>query len=99
MLIDIAIDQGGCFATSRPTSHEEPTYQVHGVTHYCVTNMPGAVPRTSTLALNAATLPYVQRLANLGLDAALAADPGLRAGLNISAGQVVSRPVAQALGL
>jgi len=99
VLIDIAIDQGGCFATSRPTSHEEPTYQVHGVTHYCVTNMPGAVPRTSTLALNAATLPYVQRLANLGLDAALAADPGLRAGLNISAGQVVSRPVAQALGL
>lgn len=99
VLVDIAIDQGGCFATSRPTSHEEPTYQVHSVTHYCVTNMPGAVPRTSTLALNAATLPYVQRLANLGLEAALEADPGLRAGLNISAGEVVSRPVAQALGL
>ena len=99
VLIDIAIDQGGCFATSRPTSHEAPTYQVHGITHYCVTNMPGAVPRTSTLALNAATLPYVQRLANLGLDAALEADPGLRAGLNVSAGEVVSRPVAQALGL
>lgn len=99
VLVDIAIDQGGCFATSRPTSHHEPTFQVHGVTHYCVTNMPGAVPRTSTLALNAATLPYVKRLADLGLEAALAEDAGFRAGLNISAGKIVYQPVADALGL
>jgi alanine dehydrogenase len=99
VLIDIAIDQGGCFATSRPTTHSEPTYVVHGVTHYCVTNMPGAVPRTSAFALNAATLPYVKSLADKGLEAALAADPGLKAGLNVSAGKITCTAVAEALGL
>jgi alanine dehydrogenase len=99
VLIDIAIDQGGCFATSRPTTHSDPTYVVHGVTHYCVTNMPGAVPRTSAFALNAATLPYVKALADRGLQAALAADAGLAAGLNVSAGKITSKPVAEALGL
>jgi alanine dehydrogenase len=99
VLIDIAIDQGGCFATSRPTTHSEPTYVVHGVTHYCVTNMPGAVPRTSAFALNAATLPYVKSLADRGLQAALAADAGLAEGLNVSAGKITSKAVAEALGL
>jgi alanine dehydrogenase len=99
VLIDIAIDQGGCFATSRPTTHSEPTYVVHGVTHYCVTNMPGAVPRTSAFALNAATLPYVKALADRGVQAALAADTGLAAGLNVSAGKITSTAVAEALGL
>lgn len=99
VLIDIAIDQGGCFETSRPTTHRDPTYQVHGVTHYCVTNMPGAVPRTSAFALNAATLPYVKLIADRGMTAAMASDPGLRAGLNVSAGKITCRAVADALGL
>lgn len=99
VLVDIAIDQGGCFATSRPTTHAEPTYVLHGVTHYCVTNMPGAVPRTSAFALNAATLPYIKLLADRGFDAALASDPGLKMGLNVSAGKIVSPPVAEALKL
>ena len=98
VLVDIAIDQGGCFATSRPTTHAEPTYVVHGVTHYCVTNMPGAVPRTSTFALNAATLPYLKLLADRGLDAALASDAGFAAGLNVSAGRITCAAVAAALG-
>lgn len=99
VVVDIAIDQGGCFATSRPTTHAEPTYVVHGVTHYCVTNMPGAVPRTSTFALNAATLPYLRLLADRGLQAALSSDPGFAAGLNVSAGKVTCPAVAAALGL
>jgi len=99
VLIDIAIDQGGCFETSRPTTHSEPTYVIDGITHYCVTNMPGAVPRTSAFALNAATLSYVKLLADHGLEAALAADAGLRAGLNVSAGRITCAPVALALGL
>jgi len=98
VLVDIAIDQGGCFATSRPTTHAEPTYVVHGVTHYCVTNMPGAVPRTSTFALNAATLPYLKLLADRGLDA-LSADSGFAAGLNVSGGRITCAAVATALGL
>lgn len=97
--VDIAIDQGGCFATSKPTTHAEPTYVQHGVIHYCVTNMPGAVPRTSTLALNAATLPYVKRLADLGLEAALTSDTGFAAGLNVSAGKITCQAVATALGI
>ena len=82
LLIDVAIDQGGCFETSRATTYEAPTYQVDGITHYCVANMPGAVPRTSTRALTNATLPYVRHLAGLGVDAAFDRDPGLRRGLN-----------------
>jgi alanine dehydrogenase len=99
VVVDIAIDQGGCFATSRPTTHAEPTYVMHGVTHYCVTNMPGAVPRTSTFALNAATLPYLKLLADRGLEAALSSDPGFAAGLNVSSGKITYPAVALALGL
>lgn len=99
VLVDIAIDQGGCFETSRATTHEDPVYVVDGIIHYCVANMPGAVARTSTFALNNATLPFVLRLANLGADAALAADPHLAMGLNVSGGQIRHAAVATALGL
>jgi len=98
VIVDVAIDQGGCFETSRPTTHAEPTYVVDGVIHYCVANMPGGVPRTSTFALNNATLPFVLELANKGYRRALADDPHLRNGLNIAFGQVTCRPVAEALG-
>ncbi len=99
VLVDIAIDQGGCFETSRPTTHAEPTYVRDGVIHYCVTNMPGAVPRTSTVALTNATLPYVRSLADLGWQHATAKDPGLARGLNVHEGQVTHGAVARALGL
>ena len=99
VLVDIAIDQGGCFETSRPTTHAEPTYVLDGVIHYCVTNMPGAVPRTSTVALTNATLPYVRALADLGWQKATSKDPGLAQGLNVHAGQVTHAAVARALGL
>jgi alanine dehydrogenase len=99
VIVDVAIDQGGCFETSRPTTHDAPTFVVDGVVHYCVTNMPGAVPRTSAYALNNATLPFVLALAEQGIARALAEDPGLRAGLNVHAGQVTHRAVADALGL
>jgi alanine dehydrogenase len=99
VLVDVSIDQGGCFETSRPTTHSEPTYEVDGVTHYCVTNMPGAVPITSTYALTNATLPYVSALARDGVHRAVAADPGLRKGVNVAAGYVTYRPVAEATGL
>ncbi len=99
VVVDIAIDQGGCFATSRPTSHADPVYVLHGVTHYCVTNMPGAVARSSAQALNNATLPYVKALADKGWQAALAADAGLKAGLNVVDGRVVHAAVARDLGL
>ena len=99
VLVDIAIDQGGCFETSRPTTHAEPTYVLDGVIHYCVTNMPGAVPRTSTVALTNATLPYVRSLADLGWRNAIGRDPGLAQGLNVHAGQVTHEAVASALGL
>ena len=98
VLVDIAIDQGGCFETSQPTTHSEPTYFIDGIQHYCVANMPGAVPRTSTLALTNATLPFVRELADRGIDAALAANPHLRAGLNVQAGRIVHPAVLQALG-
>jgi alanine dehydrogenase len=99
VLVDIAIDQGGCFETSRPTSHDAPTYIESGVVHYCVTNMPGAVPRTSTAALTHATLPYIRLLADKGVAAALTADPHFRRGLNVADGEIRSEPVARALGL
>jgi alanine dehydrogenase len=99
VLVDISIDQGGCFETSRPTTHADPTYVEYGVIHYCVTNMPGAVARTSTIALNNATLPFVEALADKGWQKALADDPHLRAGLNIHAGRVTHAAVANALGL
>jgi alanine dehydrogenase len=99
VIVDIAIDQGGCAETSRPTTHSHPTYVVDGVVHYCVANMPGAVARTSTFALNNATLPFTLALANKGWRKALSDDPHLRAGLNICAGHVTCEPVAIAHGL
>ena len=96
--VDVAIDQGGCSETSRPTTHADPTYIEHGVVHYCVTNMPGAVPRTSTFALNNVTLPYVMALADKGYRQALNDDPHLRNGLNIHDGKVTYQAVAEALG-
>lgn len=98
VIVDVAIDQGGCAETSVATTHAEPTYEVDGVVHYCVANMPGAVPRTSTQALNNATLPYVIKLADLGTVGALQADPSLRDGLNIRHGQITEPAVAEALG-
>lgn len=98
VVVDVAIDQGGCFETSRPTTHAEPTYQVDGVVHYCVANMPGGVPRTSTFALNNATLPYVLTLADSGVRNALEQDSHLRNGLNVARGHVTNREVAQELG-
>ena len=99
VLVDIAIDQGGCFETSRPTTHQDPVYVVDGIIHYCVANMPGAVARTSAFALNNATLPFVLRLANLGPQAAMAADPHLAAGLNVADGKIRHQAVAEALDL
>ena len=99
VLVDIAIDQGGCFETSRPTTHDAPTYVEERVVHYCVTNMPGAVPRTSTSALTHATLPYIRALADKGVATALTVDPHFRRGLNVADGEIRSEPVARALGL
>ncbi len=95
VIVDVAIDQGGCVETARPTSHSDPSYVVDGVVHYCVTNMPGAVPHTSTLALTNATFPYLMRLANLGAEAALRADAGLADGLNVYRGKLTHRGVAE----
>lgn len=99
VMVDVAIDQGGCFETSHPTSHSDPTFLVDGVTHYCVTNMPGAVPRTSTTALANVTVPYGLALANLGLEAAVKKDPALAKGVNVLNGHVTHSGVADALGL
>jgi alanine dehydrogenase len=99
VLVDVAIDQGGCFETSRPTTHREPTFEVDGITHYCVTNMPGAVPITSTHALTNATLPYALALADLGVEEAIRRDPGLRPGVNVAAGKVTHPAVAEGVGM
>jgi len=96
LLVDVAIDQGGCFETSRPTTYDDPTYDVDGIVHYCVANMPGGVPHTSTRALTNATLPYVRSMAAQGVDAATAADPGLARGLNTRAGSITHDAVAAA---
>ena len=98
VLVDVAIDQGGCFETSRPTTHSEPIFVQHDVVHYCVANMPGAVARTSTLALNNATLPFVLALADKGVAQALSTDLHLRAGLNVYEGHVTHEAVASATG-
>ncbi len=99
VLVDVSIDQGGCFETSRPTTHSDPTYQVDGVTHYCVANMPGAVPITSTQALTNATLPYLISLCDLGVHQALRADSGFMQGLAVMSGRLTSEPVAHDQGL
>ncbi len=98
VLVDVAIDQGGCFETSRPTTHSDPIYVVDDVVHYCVANMPGAVPITSTWGLTNVTLPYIEAIANKGLEPALADDPALRKGVNVAAGALTYRPVAEAVG-
>ncbi len=97
VIVDVAIDQGGCFETSRPTTHTEPTYRVHDVTHYCVANMPGAVPKTSTYALNNVVLPFATNIAKLGYKEALQQDPNLMAGLNVCHGKVTYQEVAESL--
>ena len=99
VLVDIAIDQGGCFETSHATTHEDPVFEVDGVIHYCVANMPGAVARTSTFALNNATLPFAVKLANGGAEAAMKADPHLAAGLNVYRGKIAYKAVADDLAL
>jgi alanine dehydrogenase len=99
VLVDIAVDQGGCFADTRPTTHDDPTFAVHGSVFYCVANMPGAVPNTSTYALTNVTLPYVLDLANQGTAAALHADPALARGVNVAGGRLVHAGVAEAHGL
>src|SRR3954467_8357421 len=99
VLVDVSIDQGGCFETSRPTTHSDPTYEVDGITHYCVTNMPGAVPITSTYALTNATMPYVLAISDLGVRGAIERDPGLRGGVNVAAGKVTHAAVAQGVGM
>jgi alanine dehydrogenase len=98
VIVDVGVDQGGCVETSRPTTHQNPTYSVHDVIHYCVANMPGAVPRTSTVALTNATLPYARRLAR-GWKQAIEADPGLAAGVNMVAGDVTHAVVAETFDL
>ncbi len=99
VLVDVAIDQGGCFETSRPTTHSEPTFDVDGIVHYCVANMPGAVPLTSTVALTNATLPYAVKIADQGWQNLALSNPGIRAGLNIVAGKVTYAGVAEAFGM
>jgi alanine dehydrogenase len=99
VLVDVAIDQGGCFETSHPTTHHDPTFQVDGITHYCVANMPGAVPITATNALTNATLPYAVTLADLGVAEAILSDPGLRPGVNVAGGVVTHPAVAEAVGV
>ena len=98
VLVDVAIDQGGCFETSRPTTHQDPTYEVDGIIHYCVANMPGAVPITSTQALTNATMPYAVALADHGVEEAISRDPGLRPGVNVAAGRVTHPAVADGVG-
>jgi alanine dehydrogenase len=99
VLVDVAVDQGGCIETCRPTTHEDPIFVIDGVVHYCVANMPGAVPYTSTIALTNATLPYALRLADMGWQAACKQDPALKLGLNVVNGKVVYKGVADAFNL
>ena len=99
VIVDVAVDQGGCFETTKPTTHTEPTFVVDGVVHYCVANMPGAVSRTSTQALSNATLPFALALANKGAEQAMTDDPHLRNGLNVCAGRVTNRAVADTFDL
>ena len=99
VIVDVAIDQGGCVETSKPTTHGDPTYIVDDVVHYCVANMPGGVPRTSTYALNKATLPYLVKLANKGYRKALGEDKNFLAGLNVYKGEITYKAVAEAFGL
>ena len=96
VLVDVSIDQGGCFETSRPTTHSDPTYVIDGIVHYCVANMPGAVARTSTYALTNVTIPYALQIADLGVEAAVRRDEALAKGVNVYQGELTSQPVAEA---
>jgi alanine dehydrogenase len=97
VIVDVAVDQGGCIETSRPTTHDDPVYEVEGIVHYCVANMPGAYPRTSTLALTNATLPYIKTIAEKGIEASQE-DPVIRSALNTYQGRIVNRALAESLG-
>ena len=99
VLVDVAIDQGGCFETSKPTTHTEPTYMVDGIVHYCVANMPGAVAKTSTMALTNATLPYAVQIANLGWKKACQNNPEITPGVNVAEGKITYRGVAEAFAM
>ena len=99
VLVDVSIDQGGCFETSRETTHDDPIYKIDGIVHYAVSNMPGALPRTSTLALNNATLPYIAEIANKGWKMAMKENPEIRSGANVVEGKVTYKGVAEAFGL
>ncbi|MGI8974549.1 MAG: alanine dehydrogenase, partial [Gaiella sp.] len=99
VLVDVAIDQGGCFETSRPTTHDDPLFEVEGIVHYCVANMPGAVPITSTKALTNVTLPYIEGIADRGVRGAIAADPALAKGVNVYDGKLTYEAVAEAHNL
>jgi alanine dehydrogenase len=99
VVVDVSVDQGGCFESTKPTTHSDPVYEVEGVLHYCVANMPGIVPRTSTFALTNATLPYIVRIASDGIDGAIRSDPGLAQGVNLKDGQITCQGVAEAHGL
>jgi alanine dehydrogenase len=99
VVVDVAVDQGGCIETTHPTTHSNPTFVVDGVVHYCVANMPGAVPRTSTYALSNATLPYVAKLAEMGAEVAIQTDPSLAKGVNTYRGKITYPAVAEAFGL
>jgi alanine dehydrogenase len=99
VIVDVAVDQGGCFETTKPTSHSNPTYYVDGVLHYCVANIPGAVPRTSTFALNNTTAPYTLKLASKGFEKAISDDPGFLEGVNVYHGKLTCKPVADSLDL
>ena len=99
VVIDVSVDQGGCVETTHPTTHSDPTFMVDGIIHYCVANMPGAVPRTSTYALSNATLPYIVRLANMGAEATVQVDPVLAKGVNTYKGKITYPSVAEAFGL
>jgi alanine dehydrogenase len=99
VVVDVSVDQGGCVETSRPTTHSNPTFLVDGVIHYCVDNIPGTVPRTSTYALSNATLPYVVKLANMGVESAIRVEPSLAKGVNIYKGKITYPAVAEALAI
>ena len=99
VIVDVSVDQGGCFETTRPTSHSDPVYQVEGVLHYCVPNMPGIVPRTATLALTNATLPFIVRIASAGVERAIRTDPALAKGVNLANGKITCKGVAEAHGM
>jgi alanine dehydrogenase len=99
VIVDVAVDQGGCVETSRPTTHSDPTFVVDGVLHYCVANMPGAVPRTSTYGLSNATLPYIRRLANRGFEQAIKSEVSLAKGVNTYQGKITYEAVAEAFGM